>query len=405
MYDSIIIGARCAGAPLAMLLARKGYRILLLDKAQFPSDTVSTHLIWHGGLARAKRWGMLDGIARLGAPPIRRIRLDIGEFELAGCPPPVDGIDYALAPRRTVLDKFLLNAAVEAGAELREGFYVNEIVTEQGRVAGIRGRAHGQIVVEKARIVVGADGSGSMVAHAVGASKYNTRPSTATAYYSYWEGGPRSDDFATYMKPDRGGAMLPTNDGLTCVVAGWNDTAFDPKARPEQAYREFMESVPRMAWFLDNARQVEPLKGMRDLPGYLRQPWGDGWALAGDAGYHKHPLSAQGITDAFRDADFLCDALDEGFSGRGELKDSLANYQRRRDAAVMPMYESTCERARMQPFPPEVLALFRALRHNQHETDRFFGTDAGTVSMAEFFRPENLARIVQTTSDASAGSA
>jgi flavin-dependent dehydrogenase len=406
MYDAIIIGARCAGAPLAMLLSRKGYRVLFVDKAQFPSDTVSTHLIWHGGLARAKRWGLLDGITGLGAPPIRQIRLDVGEFELAGYPPPVDGIDYALAPRRTLLDKLLIDAAVESGAEFRERFYVSEIVTEEGRVTGIRGRtAAGNTVVEKARIVVGADGTHSSVAVAVGASKYNARPSTACAYYAYWLGGPAVTDFETYVKPNWGCAMLPTNDGLTCIVGGWTDQVSDSIRRPTEGYRKVMESVTRMAEFLASAKQVEPVTGMREQPGYLRQAWGNGWALAGDAGYHKHPLSAQGITDAFRDADLLSEALDEGFSGRRELKDSLADYQRRRDASVTPMYESTCERARMQPFPPEVLALFRALHHNQRECDRFFGTDAGTVSMTEFFAPDNLARIVQSSPGASAGTA
>src|SRR5262245_33717231 len=152
MHDVIIVGARCAGATLAMLLARKGYRVLIVDKAQFPSDTVSTHLIWHAGLARAKRWGLLEGIAGLGAPPIHKVRLNVGEFELAGSPPPVDGIDYAVAPRRTVLDKFLIDAAVKSGAELREAFYVSEVVTEGERVTGIRGRTSGgSTIVDNAR--------------------------------------------------------------------------------------------------------------------------------------------------------------------------------------------------------------------------------------------------------------
>src|SRR5690349_3827012 len=199
MYDAIIVGARCAGASVARLLARKGYRVLMVDKARFPSDTVSTHLIWQAGLARAKRWGLLDGIASLGAPPIREIRLDVGEFDFAGYPPPLDGIDYALAPRRILLDKLLIDAAINSGAEFRERFYVSEIVTDNGSVTGIRGRTEGggSTVTEEARIVVGADGAGSSVAHAVRAPKYNARPSTACAYYAYWEGGLAVTDFAT----------------------------------------------------------------------------------------------------------------------------------------------------------------------------------------------------------------
>jgi 2-polyprenyl-6-methoxyphenol hydroxylase-like FAD-dependent oxidoreductase len=185
MFDVIVVGARCAGSPLAMLLAPRGYRVLLVDKARFPSDTVSTHLIWQAALARAKRWGLLDRIVGLGAPPIRTVRFDIGEFEFAGCPPPLEGIDYAVAPRRTVLDKLLVDAAVEAGAELREDFYISEILAEAGRVTGIRGRvSNGTVVAEKARLVIGADGRHSLVAHAVRAPKYNVRRSTACAYYA-----------------------------------------------------------------------------------------------------------------------------------------------------------------------------------------------------------------------------
>src|SRR5205823_14005036 len=148
------------------------------------------------------------------------------------------------------------------------------------------------------------------------------------------------------------------------------------------------------AEFLRSGEQVEPLAGMRELPGYFRQSWGEGWALAGDAGYHKHPLSAQGITDAFRDADALSEAIDAGLSGRRELNDALREYQRLRDEAVMPMYESTLARATLMAPPPEHVALFRALQHNQAEADRFFGTDAGTISIAELFAPENLGKIV-----------
>ena len=160
-----------------------------------------------------------------------------------------------------------------------------------------------------------------------------------------------------------------------------------------------------MTEFLFSARQVAPVAGMRELPGYFRQPWGEGWALLGDAAYHKHPLSAQGITDAFRDADLLSEALDEGLNGRCKLHESLADYQRRRDAAAMPMYESTCDRACMQPLPTQVQYLFRALRENQHEADKFFGTDAGTVSMTEFFAPDNLRRILESSPGTSAGAA
>jgi len=396
MYDAIVVGARCAGAPTAMLLSRKGYRVLMVDKARFPSDTVSTHLIWQAGLARAKRWGLLERIAGLGAPPIHKLQMDAGFFRFAGSPPPLDGIDYAVAPRRILLDKALIDAAVESGVEFREAFYVDEMVKEEGRVSGIAGRCSGNgSVVEKARIVIGADGAGSTVARAVQASKYNVRPSTSAAFYSYFAGGPRVTDFEIYFRPAHGGGMLPTNDGLTCIAIAWSDEFADPRERPEHGYRKVMESIPRMTEFLQTGQQVSPVMGKRKQPGYFRQCWGEGWALVGDSAYYKHALTAQGITDAFRDADLLCEAIDEGFSGRRDLQASLAEYQRRRDAAALPMYQSTCDRAALQAPPPEMQALFGALQHNQRAADQFFGTDAGTVSMEEFFAPGNLRSIME----------
>jgi flavin-dependent dehydrogenase len=389
MFDIIVAGARCAGAPLAMLLARRGYKVLAVDKAQFPSDTVSTHFIWHAGLARAKRWGLLEGLRGLGTPPVHRGTLDIGPIELAGTPPPLEGVDFAIAPRRTVLDKFLVNAARDAGAEVREGFHVSGLVTEDDRVVGIRGTAE-----ERARIVVGADGAHSFIAHSVNAPRYNERASTANACYAYWEGGPKVEAFENYVRPGIGGAAFPTNDGLTCVVAGWSHAAAIPKAPPEEGYRAFLNSAPRMAEFVRSAKQVTPVRGTPEQPGFFRKPWGAGWALAGDAGYHKHPLSAQGISDAWRDADMLSEAIHAGFAGQRPLEEALADYQQRRDEAVMPMYESTCQRARLEPPPPEVVALFEALGGNQDAMDRFFGLDAGTVPIPEFFSPANMGRIM-----------
>ncbi len=397
MYDVIVVGARCAGSPLAMLLARRGHRVLLCDKAHFPSDTISTHLIWQAALARVQRWGILDRILSLGAPRIRRATFDLGEFKLTGYPPPLDGIDYAVAPRRTLLDKTLVDAAVEAGAELREGFQVAGIVWEKERVVGIRAQSHGgSETAERCRIVVGADGTHSLIARSVDAAKYNTRPSTACAYYTYWQGGPRIEEFRTFFRKGFGGGAVPTNDDLTCVVAGWTDSFLAPNTRPEDGYRTILEHVPYMAEFPRTARQAERLAGFRQMPGYFRNCWGEGWALAGDAGYHKHPLSAQGISDAFRDADLLSDAIDRGLSDPKIMNHALAAYQAQRDRAVMPMYESTCARAELTVPPPQLQALFRALSGNQHEADRFFGTDAGTVPMETFFATENIQRIIGT---------
>ena len=139
-YDAIVVGARCAGSPTAMLLARKGYRVLLLDKATFPSDTMSTHVVHPPGVAALERWGLLERLEATGCPPVETYSFDFGPLTISGSPQPIDGIAHGYCPRRTVLDQLLVDAAVEAGAELREGFTVDEILASDGAVTGIRGQ-------------------------------------------------------------------------------------------------------------------------------------------------------------------------------------------------------------------------------------------------------------------------
>src|SRR5688572_10581126 len=200
-YDAIVVGARCAGSPTAMLLARKGYRVLLVDRATFPSDTVSTHLIHHPGVASLNRWGLLDRVVATGCPPIHTYAFDFGPFTISGVPG-IDEAPVAYAPRRTVLDEILVDAASEAGAEVREGFSVEEVLADHGRVIGIRGHTkEGTSVTEHAQVVVGADGRHSLVAEAVAAEQYEEKPRLQGSYYAYWSGRPWEGRFETYVRP------------------------------------------------------------------------------------------------------------------------------------------------------------------------------------------------------------
>src|SRR5947208_4466834 len=157
-YDAIVVGARCGGSPTAMLLARSGYRVLLLDKATFPSDTMSTHVTHPPAVAALARWGILERLEATNCPPIARYSFDFGPVSVAGSPQTSDGAVHAYAPRRIVLDALLVETAVAAGAELREAFTVEEILFDGGAVTGIRGHAKGgETVTERARVVVGAD--------------------------------------------------------------------------------------------------------------------------------------------------------------------------------------------------------------------------------------------------------
>ena len=174
MYDAIVVGARCAGSPTAMLLARRGFKVLLVDKATFPSDTISTHILWPHGAEVLGRWGLLPGLVGTGLPPIcRRMTFDVGPFALSGTIADANQGRGGYCPRRTVLDRLLVEAAVEAGAEMREAFTVEHVLASDGVVAGVQGHGRGgRPVDERARIVIGADGVNSFIARAVHAPEY-----------------------------------------------------------------------------------------------------------------------------------------------------------------------------------------------------------------------------------------
>src|SRR5262245_53551303 len=348
-YDAIVVGARCAGAPTAMLLARKGYRVLAVDRATFPSDTVSTHLIHPPGVDALRRWGLLDRVIATGSPPIHTYAFDFGPFTLAGSPG-ADRSDVAYAPRRTVLDKILVDAASAAGAEVREGFTVEEIVFQADQVAGIRGRSRGgATVTERARVVVGADGLHSLVARAVDAERYREKAPLLAAYYSYWSGLSMEGRFEAYNRPRRAFAAWPTNDGLTLVIGGWPYSEFESnKADIEGNVLGVIDLVPDFADRLRKARREERFAGMA-VPGYFRKPFGPGWALVGDAGYNKDFITAQGIQDAFQDAERCVRALDDAWSGRRSFEAGMADNQAARDERALPMYELTAEIASLEP--------------------------------------------------------
>ena len=384
-YDVIVTGARCAGSPTAMLLARRGYRVLLVDRVRFPSDTISTHLVHPPGVEALSRWGLLDRLVATGCPPVSRYTFDVGPV-LTGSP------GTAYGPRRTVLDTLLVQAAAEAGAEVREGFTVEEVVVEGDRVTGIRGR--GDPTLERARVVVGADGRHSRVAATVQAETYNERPPYEAVYYAYWSGVP-TNGFEVHIRPDRAMAALPTHDGLTLVLVGWPITEFEAnRADVAGNYLKTLELVPEFAARVTGGRRETRFFGTGDLPGFFRHPYGAGWALVGDAGYHKDPCTAQGISDAFRGAELLADALDDALSGRRPYDEAMAEYHRTRDEHVLPMFELTCNLATMEPPPPEMQQLLGAAAGNQEAMDAFVRMMAGVFPVPEFFAPEHVGRIL-----------
>lgn len=396
MYDAIVIGARCAGAPTALLLARKGYKVLLLDRGTFPSDMpFSNHYVHQTGSARLKRWGLLDALAATNCPPIRTNHFDYGAFSLTGSPPPADGgVTEAYAPRRIKLDPVLVDGAVRAGAELREGFSAQELVWDNGHVAGIRGhQKNGEMVTERARITIGADGMFSMVAKGVQAPEYKTGPALEGSWYAYFSGVPMIG-WHLWLRPDRVIFAYNTNDNLTLIGVAFAAKDLPAvRANVEKHHGSVIAEHAPDLWARMQAGKRESRYVGGAIPSHVRKPYGPGWALVGDAGYQKDPCTASGITDAFGSAEWLAEAIDAGFSGRQPLQDALAVYEQTRNQAELPYFDLTTQLAALQPPPQEIQELLEALRHDPEQRSRFFGVFAHTVPVVEFFSPENMQQI------------
>jgi flavin-dependent dehydrogenase len=360
MYDVIIVGARCAGSPLAMLLARQGHSVLAVDRGTFPSDIMSTHFIQRDGVARLRDWGLLDRVLATNCPPLGKMTASV-DGNVMPAPPADLAQPDPVCPRRTYLDALLVEAAREAGAEIREGFSVQRLLRDGDAVTGVSGRdAGGRSVEEHARITVGADGMHSLVAREVGPEEYNTNPALSCGYYAYFS-GVEMDGAELHIANRTGILAFPTNDGQVCVAVARPRAYFDEyRGDIEQRFFEYLEAaVPDLARRVRAGTRDERFIGTADTANFFRKPFGTGWALVGDAGYHKDPVTGLGIADAFRDADFLAEALHAGLSGAQPLDDALAAWQARRDAAAKPLYEMTMAFAQY-PTMPELMSAMAA---------------------------------------------
>jgi 2-polyprenyl-6-methoxyphenol hydroxylase-like FAD-dependent oxidoreductase len=395
-YDVIVVGARVAGAATAMLLARRGLRVLVLDRARFPSDTLSTHQVQLAGVARLHRWGLLEQLRAAGTPGTSRIRLDSDHTVLAGRFPAYEGVDALFSPRRTVLDAMLVAAARAAGAEVREGFVVDEVVGAGGRVTGIRGFEKGSPpVTELADLVVGADGKHSRVAGAVGARRYRERPGRSFGCYTYWSGVPVPAG-EMYQRPGRAVAAFPTNDGLTMVYVGAPLAEFaEFRADMDAYYRKTLDLCGDLGDRVRDGARAERYRAAPDLPNLFRVPCGPGWALVGDAGVVMDPVTAQGINNAFRDAELLAGTVASNLDGgRRRLDRALAGYWRQRDAAVRPMYDLTVRLAALQPPGRVERCLLASIAARPAEVERFLGAFGGVVPLGGYRSLRTLARLL-----------
>lgn len=375
--DVVVVGARVAGAATAMLLARAGRTVLMIDRGEYGTDTLSTHALMRGGVVQLARWNLLQRIIDAGTPPVRSTTFHVGTNSLTVPIKAKYGVDALYAPRRTVLDRVLVDAAREAGTAVHFGTRLTALSrATDGRVDGVvlQDRS-GRAVQVHANYVVGADGMRSTVAKLVGAPVYRAARHAAATLYGYWPGLPFNGYNWHYGATSAAG-VIPTNDGETLVFAGvpaqrWPEMIAG--GRFAAFLRILHEAAPELAEAI-RARRERPLTGFAGRAGYFRQSWGRGWALVGDAGYFKDPLTAHGITDAFRDAELLADAIVEGSQA------ALADYQRCRDEWSSGLFEITDRIASFEWTLGTVGALLESLsREMAEDVKRMVDRAAGRI--------------------------
>lgn len=390
-YDAIIVGARCAGASLGMLLARRGRHVLVLDRARFPSDTISTHFLWPRTTAALARWELLDALAATGCPPIETVTMHAGPVSLRGRPEAVDGTAVMYCPRRTVLDKLLVDAARVAGAEVREATLVREVVRDGDRTVGVRAiAASGGTFEARASVVIGADGLTSSVAAMVGAGMARAHPSLTCGFYAYWSGVP-VDGVEFFLRDGRDILVFPTHGGLTCLWVGRINSDWSAyRADIEASYLAALD--PPLLERVTRGRRETAFKGTHRLPNFYRDCAGPGWALVGDAAYHRDPLTGMGIGDAFIGAELLAAAVHEGLAG--DLDRSLAGYQealRDRTGAVL---EYTLMSAALKdPQPQE--ALYRAIAARPEMVQMLMNVLGGSASFRTLFNVRTMGALLR----------
>lgn len=392
MYDVVIVGARCSGAAMAMVLARAGHRVLMVDKDARDSEMKhSTHFLQAPGVARLRRWGLLPAL-EAACPGFDYYELDFGAMRLAGRPPAVDGDARTFCPRRYLIDTLLVQAAEAAGAEYRPATRVTDLLRDGERVTGVRvARADGASASLSARLVIGADGPGSTVAKLVDAAHYAEAPAQQVTVWGYWQdvGG---DGLRFRTLPGTGLYYGPTAPDQLLVGVNWAMPTYKAlTVSPEQDYRaRIAELDPELHEQLASAELAEPLR-RGSTRNFLRVPHGPGWVLVGDAGHKKDPCSAQGMSDAFIDVEQAGAILDAGLRGELELEPALRAWHVERDARLLPRHHMTLQMASFAAPTEEELALYRLIERQPAATTAFLGLLSGATDPSQFFAPDNLA--------------
>jgi flavin-dependent dehydrogenase len=346
-YDVVVVGGRVAGASTALLLARAGARVAVVERGDVARDTVSTHALMRAGVLQLARWGVLDRIVAAGTPPVRHTTFGYPDGERVRVSiRATHGVEALYAPRRTLLDRVLIEEAEAAGAEVyRRTDVVGLTRSADGRVTGVATRGPGGDGELTAGLVVGADGLRSTVAREVGAATLRQGRSMSAVLYRYVRGL----DVCGYewFYGDRAAAgLIPTNDEAVCVFVSTTPALLRAHrgAGRERAYESLLEAAaPGLRDALRGAPDRSRMRGWRGVPGHVHRSWGPGWALVGDAGYYKDPISAHGITDSLRDAELLADAIVRSTAGDAEVPRAMAAYEETRDHLSRALWDATEE--------------------------------------------------------------
>jgi flavin-dependent dehydrogenase len=350
-YDVVVVGARVAGAATARLLAAAGHDVVLVDRGDLAADPLSTHGLVRGGVVQLDRWGLLDDVLATGAPASRQVTIGVRGDEVTQSIKDSAGVDFLVAPRRFHLDRILLESAVVAGATVRLGLTARDALRDDcGRVRGVQATtADGQDILLECKYVVGADGLRSSTASFLGAGTRRWfRPDTAL-FYAYVDQVPWTG-YEVHVAPRSFAGVFPTNDGqaavwLTRPTQSSGDVIGAGSRRATALLDAIAATAPPLGERLREGRVVSAVRGIVAPPSYVRDAYGPGWALVGDAGYHRDPLTGHGITDAFRDAELLSAALHEALVAPELEQSALASYERSRDAALADVFRLTADLA------------------------------------------------------------
>lgn len=364
-YDAVVVGARAAGASTAFLLARAGLRVALLDRARYGTDTVSTHALMRAGVLQLHRWGLLDRVVAAGTPPVSTAQFRYPDGSSMLLPiRPAAGVGALYAPRRYLLDRLLVDAAEQAGAHVMHQTTVTALRRDtNGHVRGVSAVTRDRRAIDlPASLTVGADGIRSTVAQLAGAPVTRRGRHASAVLYRYLA-GPAPDGYQWAYGPGAAAGLIPTNDGHACVFVSTTPARMNALRRDgtEHAFGVLLSraAAPALAGRLTGPARDSTMRGWAGVPGHVRQPWGPGWALVGDAGYYTDPITTHGITGALRDAELLAGQVLASMAGAMPQALALRHYEATRNRLSHDLFTVTDEVAAYDWNMPALEALLR----------------------------------------------